>query len=224
MSTFKNLEDFGFKNYCIDTNGNVYNLKSDRFVKQHLTKKGYYRVGMICDNSVSKTCIVHRLVALAFIPTNDISLEVNHKDGDKKNNNVDNLEWVTSLENIQHAVTSGLRDVHYKYTDDDVHLVCNLLEQGYRNVDVANMTGMSKSHISGIKTGRYYPEIVAEYEIGFVKKADRIGIDKVQMVCEMLQQRIKDYQISKDLCINHRIVGMIRKRLTHTGISRNYQW
>lgn len=54
------------------------------------------------------TLRIHRLVALAFIPNPDNLPEVNHKDGNKKNNCVTNLEWVSGLENLQHAWNTGL--------------------------------------------------------------------------------------------------------------------
>jgi hypothetical protein len=60
----------------------------------------------------SKTYAVHRLVAQAFIPPVDGKTIVNHIDGNKKNNNVENLEWVTHKENTAHAILNGLRDPH----------------------------------------------------------------------------------------------------------------
>ena len=70
-------------------------------------KKGYYRTSMCVGNK--HICpLVHRVVAQAFIPNPYNKKEINHIDGNKENNKVDNLEWVTHLENMQHASKNGL--------------------------------------------------------------------------------------------------------------------
>lgn len=71
--------------------------------------QGYSQVGLSKHN-LRKSYRLNRLVANAFIPNPENKPEVNHIDGDKKNNRVDNLEWVTGKENIQHAIKTGLVD------------------------------------------------------------------------------------------------------------------
>jgi hypothetical protein len=91
-------------------NGTFYREKILCFVT---LKKGYYSVGL-CKNSIVKRFLVHRLVAIAFIPNPENKPEVNHLDCIKTNNFVWNLEWVTSLENNNHAWKNGLFGIHMK--------------------------------------------------------------------------------------------------------------
>lgn len=74
--------------------------------------KGYHRYS-ITVNRNKKTYKLHREVAKAFIPNPDNLPQVNHKDGNKDNNNVSNLEWVTNIENCHHAIRNGLWDSVY---------------------------------------------------------------------------------------------------------------
>jgi len=89
-------------------NGKSYNKshRMPRVLKQNLNLKYCYI--MLCKDSKYKCIRVHRLVALAFIPNPENKSEVNHIDGNKRNNNVENLEWSTSKENHAHAKQNGL--------------------------------------------------------------------------------------------------------------------
>lgn len=73
-------------------------------------KQGYLCTRMLDKNNISKAQLVHILVARAFIENPENKPTVNHKDGNKHNNNVDNLEWSTYSENNQHAIDKGLRE------------------------------------------------------------------------------------------------------------------
>lgn len=97
----------GFEDYTIDTNGNVFSKRKNKYLKQVINKFGYCKV-TLQKNKFKKLFSVHRLVANAFIP-NLLNLpQVNHINGNKQDNKVENLEWVTPKENMVKAVETGL--------------------------------------------------------------------------------------------------------------------
>lgn len=76
--------------------------------KKVLTNRGYLSVDLFKDGKYTKHSI-HRLIAITFIPNPDCLPEVNHKDGNKLNNSIDNLEWMSHSDNVKHAFRMGLK-------------------------------------------------------------------------------------------------------------------
>lgn len=94
---------------CILRRNNAYNnyYKAD-YIMQQFNYKGYRKIQLTNDSGKRVTMFVHRLVALAFLPQTVGKKFINHKDGNKTNNCVENLEWCTQQENIHHAINTGL--------------------------------------------------------------------------------------------------------------------
>lgn len=89
-------------------------VKPGKFRRAHVTPKGYLRLALVRDGS-QRNHLVHRLVADAFIPNPDNKPEVNHRNGDKRDNRASNLEWATTSENQVHAYNTGLKEPAVKY-------------------------------------------------------------------------------------------------------------
>lgn len=102
--------------YEVSNLGNVKSLSKvrgccnggEKILKQQYAKSGYMIVGL-CKNGKMKSFNVHKLVAKAFIPNFNNKPQINHIDGNKCNNKVDNLEWCTVSENVKHAYDNNLK-------------------------------------------------------------------------------------------------------------------
>lgn len=95
--------------YVILGNGKMCErLIDEKILEQKTTTKFGYKKVSLNKNKKQKTFVIHRLVASAFIPNPENKPQVNHKDGVKTNNNLENLEWVTASENQIHALKLGL--------------------------------------------------------------------------------------------------------------------
>jgi predicted transcriptional regulator YheO len=96
----------GYPNYLISNTGKVYTKNRGKLLSPKVDRYGYYAVGL-CKNNKVKHFTIHRLVATAFLPLVDNCNVVNHKDGNKQNNNADNLEWTTVSGNTKHCFNTN---------------------------------------------------------------------------------------------------------------------
>ena len=96
-----------FPLYAVSKDGRVKNIKTGHILKPGIDPDGYSIV-VLMDNGKRNCVKVHRLVASTFLNNPANKPQVNHKDGNKQNNNVENLEWVTNKENAHHAIATGL--------------------------------------------------------------------------------------------------------------------
>ena len=126
---------------------------------------GMYNLICLCNGKTKKKFLIHRLVAFHFIPNTENKLEVNHIDGNKKNNCAYNLEWCTRSENAIHSYTNGLQKVvfgnesHYhKLTEKQVLEIREIGKNMYQK-DIAKLYNVDASNISNILNRKIWTSI-----------------------------------------------------------------
>lgn len=122
-------------------------------LKQSIDKCGY-KIVTLCKDKVKKTKTVHRLVALTFL--NETDKQVNHKDGNKSNNNISNLEFVSAKQNINHAISNGLLKPNTKKIAElkrrivlQINPISNEIVKTFASAhEAARLTGYNRGNIS----------------------------------------------------------------------------
>lgn len=152
--------------YQVSNFGRVKNIKKpvQIIMKNNLTPIGYHLM-RVSKNNIQKGFRVHRLVAIHFIPNPENKREVNHKNGVKTDNRVENLEWVTSSENSKHAVKNGF----HKGRKGEKHHSVKIKEQdaifikygseGISSRELSEKYNLHVNQINDIKAGRKWKHI-----------------------------------------------------------------
>lgn len=158
--------------YQIDDEGNIYSpYNGFHKLNPSPTKKGYYRIVLQTSNG-RKTFQVHRLVLQTFNPIENMDkLQVNHIDGDKSNNNLNNLEWCSCKENINHGHENGLyhpargqKVYGNKLKEEEVLEICELLKNSNMSLrEIGELYGVSKHCIYDIKRKRSWGWLTKNY-------------------------------------------------------------
>jgi hypothetical protein len=146
----------------ISTFNNSKGLKKEIIIKTW-NEEGYIRV-KLSNNSVEKTYRVHRLVANEFLQNPFNKSQVNHKNGIKTDNSVENLEWCTNKENMKHAIETGLKDQkgikHHKckLTEEQV-LEIRKIGFSETRMSLSKKYGISRTNVLGIIRGKFWKHL-----------------------------------------------------------------
>jgi len=113
---FKKIKEY--ESYTIYLDGRIYSDLSKRFINGHYDYYGYKNI-QLYKNEIPKSFKIHQLIAKAFIPNPENKPNINHINGVKDDNRVENLEWCTQKENIQHAWDTGLNKTSNKVIENN---------------------------------------------------------------------------------------------------------
>lgn len=172
MEEWKVVNGYGNK-YLVSNHGRVTSLhgKFPRILKPGKHRQGYLLV-VLQNKRERKTVQVHRLVLITFVGLDASKCEVNHIDGKKDNNILENLEWVSPSENVQHSFYVLDRDVRLgelvhnsKLSDSDVHKICGMISEGIsRDIIISKFSNLSQRLYYSIRSRQNWKHISHLYK------------------------------------------------------------
>ena len=163
-----------FPNYGIDEQGNVFSFKSNQFIRPIMARvikgnknQAYWSV-ILKKEGKSYQRYIHRLLAQTFIFNSEKKATVNHKDGNRLNNNLDNLEWTTQKENVDHALDIlHTFQANRKLKSEDISIIFQMRKKGIRYKEIAKQFNVSHHQIRSIIHGRQW--ITTSKQLGLTK-------------------------------------------------------
>lgn len=231
--------------YFISTYGRIYSSSryGGHLRKIILDEHGYYRVQLRLIDGTGRYFQVHRLVLYTFNYIEGCEyLQCNHKDTNKTNNIISNLEWCTCKENIQHAVKTGIFGALAKnnnnciVTDEQVHNVCKYWIDGYNIEDINLKTGVSKSNISNIINGSSRKNISSQYVLE-KRTIRRLSEEELNKLCLWFQNNKKEKETVKNYILRslyelgiecnsktYACAYHVYNRDTYSNITSNYNY
>jgi hypothetical protein len=156
----------GYEDYGITKSGKIWSypkyFRKGLFLK-FSKRNGYYFL-RLTKNKKQKNICIHRLMAETFIPNPENKPCINHKNGIKTDNRIENLEWCTNKENSTHAVKYGLMSFgeHHglsKLRDEDVYFIINSIGK-ITTRTMATMLNVSEVTINNVKSGRSWKHLI----------------------------------------------------------------
>lgn len=201
--------------------------------KRNKKKQGYLYVKLWIDGK-SKAAFLHRLVAQAYIPNPDNKPEVNHKNADKHDNYVSNLEWVTSKENKEHAKNNNLTKYskgedtgRAKYKNSEIEYACKLLsENKYTVSKISEMSKVDVDTLYNIRSKGIYYEISSKYTFPSktVESNSKYTTEDIEKVCQLRQDGYSAKEISVITGVKIGTVKDVIHRRRRKDISNKYNF
>ena len=214
----QSLSKLGYPGFSITDCGEVWSETSESWLAPSFDQRGYLLVNL--NNFGTKR--IHRLVAEAFIPNPENKSQVNHKNGVKTDNRVENLEWVTNLENAIHAERYGLMP-HNLFTEYDVEFICEQLEEGKSCTEIARKYDFPYTAVYQIKRGENWKHISSKYNFRAPQKRnEKLSENLVRLICTDIVNDIPTSIIARKFNTSRDVVQKIRSGKNWRSISKEY--
>jgi len=229
--------------YIVSNYGYISNIDYDKHGKVYsFNYLGQFKnrayVNLTLKDGTGILALVSRIVAKCFCPGYSPELEVNHKDGNPRNNYYRNLEWITRSENIRHAYDNNL--IKSLLDENMVRKICRLLEEDRLSAsEISYATGLEFissnpiALISAIKKGKLWSHISKDYKFPQGRHNRVFNDDQINKICSMFETDIDISfdlilkalgmdNMSKDMAQFKRTLSNIKHKRRYTNISCNY--
>lgn len=187
----RNLAFMCLSNYSVTRDGRIWSHIQESWMNPKAPNShGYITLHLATDDGCNCNHKLHRVIAKAFVPNPHHYKEVDHIDGNKFNNSADNLEWVSTFENLRRAREKGLRP--QAVTEEEVHFICEKIIEGYSDSDIATMVDTYPQIITHIRKGNTHQNISSLYGIEPKRYQRNVPIDYTKY-----RKHWKDFKVYK---------------------------
>lgn len=212
-----------YTNYKVGKDGTIISPYG-KVLKSRVNESGYVLVSI--KDTVKR---VHRLVGETYLPNLDNKPEINHKDGCKTNNHLDNLEWVTSKENKRHAWENklykdiGEDHIHAVHTNDTVHEICRRFEDGQSNSSICKELNVPKHLVAGVRSGSIWRVISDKYN--FTKKKLSMKTDEDLLnIADHIMKGLNDRQVAEATGFTIAESNRVRNKNSKSELLKDYDF
>lgn len=199
-----------------------YNYKP-QIMKPSVKGKGYLSVSL-SKNKIKEQKYVHRIVAKCFILNTGNKPQVNHKNGIKTDNSVENLEWVTSSENLRHAISTGLRvfkngENHHaaKIEDKTVLKIKHMLiNSNLSIIEIAKFFCVSPNRVSKINNGYTHSKLTGYKGVPF-RQTRKLNEDIAKAIINKIKQGAKTICIANEFNVSSSTINDVKNGRIYKG-------